>query len=143
MYARKKQKQAVTESFTKGWRFTYKVGDIVRVSIRRQTFERAYTQKFTNEIFRIKGRVLRENIPVYYLEDMNSEAIPTAFYESEIQRVQKDFDDIKNWDIEKILRQRKVGKLQEIFVRYRGVGPQFDRWVSKSELNRKKKQSSK
>jgi hypothetical protein len=47
--------------------FKYSVGDLVRISLAKRTFERAYNQKFTGELFLIGGRNMRENLPVYFL----------------------------------------------------------------------------
>lgn len=118
--------------------FKYQEGDLVRVSLARRTFERSYIQKFTSQIYKIRGRVYRENVPVYLLMDLEEEPIKTAFYEPELQRVRKNLEDASDWEIEKILKRRKSGKAQEVLVRYRGLGPKFDRWLSRASLNRKK-----
>jgi transposase InsO family protein len=117
--------------------FKYNVGDLVRISLAKKTFERSFTQKFTDNIYKIRGRVYRENVPVYFLMDIEEEPIKPSFYEAELQRVQKNLDDPSQWEIEKIIRTRKVGHNQEVFVRFRGLGPKFDRWILKSSIGSK------
>lgn len=116
--------------------FKYKVGDLVRTSLAKKTFERSFAKKFTENIYKIRGRVYRENVPVYFLMDLEEEPIKAAFYEPELQRVQKDLSDMSRWEIEKILRTRKIGRNHEVLVRYRGLGPKFDRWISKSSVDK-------
>ncbi|XP_053385652.1 uncharacterized protein LOC123560105 [Mercenaria mercenaria] len=117
--------------------FKYNIGDSVRISLAKRTFERSYSQKFTDEVFLIRGRVLRDNIPIYFLMDIEQEPIRGTFYETDIQRVQKNLQDPRDWEIDKILRRRKVGKRQEVLVRFRGLGPKFDRWIPRSATGAK------
>jgi hypothetical protein len=49
------------------------MGDLVRISLAKRTFERSYGEKFTSQIFKIRGRIYRENIPVYFLVDIEDE----------------------------------------------------------------------
>ena len=64
---RTKVRRSVGSNQTKTARkFKYKVGDLVRVSLLKKTFERAFTQKFSEQIYRIAGRLRRENMPIYY-----------------------------------------------------------------------------
>ena len=45
--------------------FRFKVGDLVRITHDRRPFQRDYQQKWTKEIFKIRRRYDRDNIPVY------------------------------------------------------------------------------
>ncbi|XP_060580107.1 uncharacterized protein LOC132736913 [Ruditapes philippinarum] len=119
--------------------YKYQIGDLVRISLAKRTFERSYGEKFTSQIFKIRGRIYRENIPVYFLVDLEEEPIRTAFYEPELQRVRKSLDDMSDWEIERILKTRKSGNVHEVLVRYRGLGPKFDRWLPKASLGQKKR----
>ena len=50
--------------------FTYKVGDLVRISFTKQPFRRAYQEQFTTEVFRGSARVLKQGISMYKLQDL-------------------------------------------------------------------------
>ncbi|XP_060555221.1 uncharacterized protein LOC132716081 [Ruditapes philippinarum] len=119
--------------------FKYKVGDLIRISLAKRTFERSYTQKFTSQIYRIRGRVYRDNLPVYYLMDLEEKPIDSTFYEPELQRVRKNLENLNEWEIEKVLRTKKSGKGHLVQVRYRGLGPAFDRWLPKSSVKTNRK----
>jgi hypothetical protein len=61
----------------------FRVGDYVRISKYKRTFEKAYTQNYTQEIFRIRA-VLDGFITQYRLSDMQDDEIVGKFYESEL-----------------------------------------------------------
>jgi hypothetical protein len=64
--------------------FKFKKGMQVRISINKSIFEKGYTAKWTEEIFRIKHLIPREPI-VYKIEDLNGEELKGVFYEQELQ----------------------------------------------------------
>ena len=80
----------------------FRVGDTVRVSRYRSTFNKEYEANFTEEIFKMK-RVLRGDATVYELEDHEGEPIIGKFYEEELSTVNKKDD---TYRVEKILRKK-------------------------------------
>ena len=113
-------------------RFKLKRGDLVRVSYNRRTFERSFYQRFSEEVFRVHQRILRDNIPVYLLADLKGGVISGYFYGPELQRVSQ-VDD-KLFKVEKILKYRGKGKTREALVRWLGYGPEFDQWIPYSDI---------
>lgn len=112
-------------------KFKFKVGDNVRISGKRRTFDRGYDQRWTNEIFVIKTR--HPTRPhTYELEDLAKESIKGKFYEMEIQKVKK--SDV--FQIEKILKTRKRRGKVEYLVRWLGYPPKFDSYVDSLILNK-------
>jgi hypothetical protein len=61
----------------------FMVGDFVRINKYKRAFDKAYTQNYTDEIFRIR-KVLNGIIIQYRLSDMQDEEIIGKFYESEL-----------------------------------------------------------
>ncbi|XP_053395619.1 uncharacterized protein LOC128555806 [Mercenaria mercenaria] len=113
-------------------KFRFKINQFVRVSINRRTFERSFDQKFSDEIFKIKDREMRSNIPVYYLQDLQNDPIIGAFHTSELQPVSKSEDSL--FKVEKILKRRGKGDNREVLVRWRGYPPKFDSYIPLSSL---------
>lgn len=74
--------------------FKFKVGDYVRFSGIKHTFQRDYEQKWTEEVFIVSRRFLRQEIPVYKITDDDKDPIEGTFNEAEIQRVNKTRDDL-------------------------------------------------
>ena len=113
-------------------RFKFKKGDFVRISNTRRTFQRDYQQKWTEEIFVIERRFMRQGIPVYKITDYDSDPIEGTFYESELQKVNKNRDDL--WKIEKVLKRRKRGGVKEVYVKWSGFPKKFSSWIKESDL---------
>ena len=113
-------------------KFKLKEGDLVRVSYNRRAFERSFLQRFSEEVFRIRRRILRDNIPTYLLADLNGSVIKGLFYGPELQRVSQDDD--KLFKVDKILKYRGKGVNREVLVSWLGYGPAFNQWVPYSSI---------
>lgn len=79
----------------------------------KHTFQRDYEQKWTEEVFIVSRKFLRQGIPVYKITDYDRDPVEGTFYEVEIQRVTKSRDGL--FKIEKILkRRRRIRKMARI-----------------------------
>ncbi|MCG7874885.1 MAG: DDE-type integrase/transposase/recombinase [Candidatus Thiodiazotropha endolucinida] len=107
--------------------FSFKERDLVRVSFNRRSFERSFHQRFSEEVFRIRRRFLRENIPVYLLADLQGEIVQGYFYGPELQKVSLLDDQL--FKVQKILKRRGKGRNREVLVRFLGYPPKFDQWL--------------
>ena len=67
--------------------FAYKKGDKVCISHVVKTFERAYDEKWTREIFEVVQSFKCFGICKYHLCDLDGEDIKGTFYEAELQLV--------------------------------------------------------
>ncbi|CAG2186457.1 unnamed protein product [Mytilus edulis] len=86
--------------------FKYKIGSLVRLSNIAHIFDRSYSQRWTEEIFKVVQRFRQQNIDLYRLSNIKGdEFIRGTFYDSELQRVEKDENSL--WIIEKIIKKRK------------------------------------
>ena len=82
----------------------YNVGDRVRISKAKNTFEKGYKTNWRSEIF-IINKVIRKPYPEYVLNDLHGEDILGTFNEFELQRVRQ--TDIVN----KIIRRKGKDQL--------------------------------
>ena len=112
--------------------FTYKVGDVVRVSLTRQRMDREYTERWTNELFRIRRRYYRQRQPVYQVEDYAGEDLDGSFYEVELQRVTVDADTL--WRVSEVLDTRGSGSTKEHLVKWQGWPKKYNSWVAASGI---------
>ena len=63
----------------------FSVGDKVRISKRKNIFEKGYTTRWTEEIFTIIE--VKRTLPITYkIADLNGEEIKGTFYEPELQK---------------------------------------------------------
>lgn len=112
-------------SFKKRVKKKLSVGNNVRISKYKSTFDKGYTPNWSTEIFKI--RKVNNGIPITYkIEDLNGRPILGTFYEQELQKVK--YPDV--YLIEKIIR-RKGNKL---YVKWLGLGDEENSWIDKKEI---------
>ena len=100
------------------------VGDHVRLSKVKWTFDKGYLPNWTEEIF-VVTRVLPTTPPQIKVKDYNGEEIEGSFYLPEIQKVDKP-DEYK---IEKVIRTKKVKGKTQYLVKWLGYLASFNSWV--------------
>lgn len=105
------------------------VGDYVRISKVRMTFERGYTPNWSYEIFRVRKRL--DTSPITYaLRDLNGEDVEGGFYQSELQKVAKP----QKFKVEKVLAEKKIGKKRYLLIKWLGYSDKFNQWVHDKEV---------
>ena len=73
----------------------FSIGDHVRITKKKKTFDKGYTQRWTEEVFKISK--IQMTIPVIYkITDYNGEKIQGSFYEQELQKTKQDIFRIAN-----------------------------------------------
>lgn len=127
---KRRREKTSTKTVKKKRRYSFKVGDIVRVSKLKSLFSRAYDQSFSNELFKIVKRFRKQNIPMYTLKDWADDPIKGSFYQQELTRA-KEPDQYK---IEKVLSHRTRKGVKESLVKWLGWGDKFNTWVKSSTV---------
>ena len=112
-----------------GVKFKFNVGDQVRISKMKRTFEKGYLPGWTEEIFTVLRRI-RRRPPVYKLKDYNGETLEGTFYESELQKVKKE-DDV--YKFEKLIKQRKRRGQTECYVKWMGYPDIMNSWLVETD----------
>ena len=118
---------------------TLNVGQAVRISKQKKTFEKSYYQNYTDEIFFI-SRVSKTNTPVTYkLTDSSGETIDGIFYRQELSPVI--IDDKNIYAVEKVLneKQRRDGKY--LLVKWRGYPESQNSWIRSKDFSSVKQAS--
>ena len=109
------------------------MGDPVRLSKRKRTFEKAYFQNWTDEIFYV-AHVSETSPRTFRIADESGELLEGVFYREELSPVrfprEKGEEKGKIFAIEKILDEeiRKDGK-KYLLVKWRGYSDKENRWV--------------
>ena len=101
------------------------IGDHVRITKKKKTFDKGYTQRWTEEIFTISK--IQLTIPVTYkITDYNGEEIQGSFYEQELQKTKQD-----------IIRIQKIIKQQgdKSLVKCLGYHDSLNSWVLNTDIN--------
>lgn len=104
----------------------YAIGDSVRISKIRGTFDKKYLPNWSTEIFTIR-EVKLTNPTTYLLQDINDKAILGGFYEKQLQKVK--YPDV--YLVEKIL---KRNKRKQVFVKWLGFDNTHNSWISHKNI---------
>jgi len=102
----------------------FKVGDRVRITRKKGTFEKGYTPNWTEEVFTI-SEVKHTVPPTYKIVDYNDSEIKGTFYEQELQKTVQEV-----YRIEKVIRKKGSKSL----VKWRGYDDTFNSWIPTSEI---------
>ena len=113
-------------------RMLFDIGDQVRVSFRRETFDREYGQKWSGEVFIITERDRRNGIPIYKLRDWNGEPIKGTFYQQQLQKV--DVSDEDAFKIDKVLKRRRVNGRNQVLVKWLNWPKKFNQWIDEDAI---------
>ena len=115
--------------------FAYKVGDKVRISQLKTSFQREYDNKWSYEIFKIIRRYIRQDQPIYIISDWFGEHVEGTFYQKELQKV--DINQ-KPWRVEEILDTDGIGRNKKYLVKWLGWPKKFNSWISVGEYQKLK-----
>ena len=105
----------------------FKIGDKVRISLLKNTFEKGYTSNWSEQIYIIYD-IKSSNVHYYYLKDLNGNKIDGMFYEQELLKTNMKENDL--YIIEKIIK--KVGN--KYLVKWRGYDSSFNSYVNKNDI---------
>ena len=103
----------------------FSIGDRVRVSLLKNTFEKSYTSNWSQEIFIIDD-IKTSNVHYYFLKDLQGEKIDGMFYEQELLKTKQ--NDL--YIIEKIIK--KVGN--KYLVKWKNYSDKFNSYVNQNDI---------
>ena len=102
----------------------FSVGDKVRISKKKKTFEKGYTTRWMEEIFTIV-EVQRASPATYRIADLNGEEITGTFYVPELQKTSQEL-----FRIDKVIKRGKTKSL----VKWKGYSDDFNSWVDNRDM---------
>ena len=105
----------------------FSIGDKVRVSLLKYTFEKGYTSNWSEQIYVI-DYIKTNNVHYYYLKDLTGEKLDGLFYEQELLKTNMKENDL--YIIEKIIK--KVDN--KYLVKWKGYDDSFNSYVNKNDI---------
>jgi len=112
----------------------YAVGDWCRIARVKELFEKGNTARWSGERFKVMA--VKEGWPsMYTLQAENGESIDGSWYEAEMQRTAAPTSDDLAL-IEEVLKKRKRGGREELFVKFLGYPDSYSRWIPASDVTR-------
>eukprot|EP00116_Pleurobrachia_bachei_P011713 sb/3471975/ len=107
-----------------------KVGDTVRVTAKKSTFQKGYEQGWSHEIFTVSS--IKATTPVTFsIKNIGGQVIPRSFYSSEIQLVDKSNN---IWRVDRVIKKRKYRNKVQYLVKWKGYQDIFNSWVDHKDL---------
>ena len=103
----------------------FSIGDKVRVSLLKNTFEKSYISNWSQEIFIIDD-IKTTNVHYYFLKDLQGEKIDGSFYQEELMKTKQ--NDL--YIIEKIIK--KVGN--KYLVKWKNYSDKFNSYVNQNDI---------
>ena len=134
-----KNEDQVLENFTnsrkvKATKPKLKVGDWVRISRIKGTFEKGYIRNWSREIFKVK-EVLETKPITYKIVEYDGSPIEGSFYEQELQKT----NETDSFLIDKVLETRTKKGKKEHLVSWLGWPEKYNSWVSDKDMKDLKK----
>ena len=105
----------------------FSIGDKVRISLLKNSFEKGYTSNWSEQIYIIDD-IKSSYVHYYYLKDLNGNKIDIMFYEQELLKTNIEESDL--YKIEKIIK--KIGN--KYLVKWRGYDDSFNSYVNKNDI---------
>ena len=103
---------------------TFDIGDKVRISLHKSTFEKGASAKWSEEIFVVRNIVRTQPI-VYELKDLDDENVDGRFYKEQLQKTEQEI-----YRVDKILRRRG----NQVLVKWSGYPDKFNSWMPASSI---------
>ena len=102
----------------------FAIGDNVRITKKKNVFDKGYNQRWTEEVFNISK--IQLTIPVTYkITDYNGEEIQGSCYEQELQKTSQ-----STFRIEKVLKRQEDKSL----VKWMGYSKSFNSWIDTKSI---------
>ena len=102
----------------------FHVGDKVRITRKKGTFEKGFTLNWTEEVFTINS-VKATNPPTYTIKDQLGEPVRGSIYEQELQ-----LSVHETFRIERVIRKKK----SQVYAKWKGFSNAFNSWVPVADL---------
>lgn len=122
------KKRRTSAPGSKKYRYTFKVGDFVRYADtqRRAFAKESKTERWSEEVFKVKRRFKRDEIPIYKLEDLKDREVAGTFYAEELFPAKYDPAAYYNIDPKYPIKKIGTGKNTRYRVRFQGWSKDFE-----------------
>ena len=113
-------------------RYKFKVGDHVRVAVKKGPFEKGYTQTYSSEIYEVAERLKHIEPIQYRLKSLNGQMVKGKFYPQELINVTYNPD--QTYPVEKVLAKEKRNGVPYVKVKWLGWDKSYNSWIPEDQL---------
>src|SRR5215470_12474007 len=110
----------------------FKVGDMVRISRSKTSFNKGYLPNWSEEVFTVAKIIYRRPV-VYQLVDLEEKEIGGVFYNPELQLVKGYDKDLLKVNVLRRKTDKKTGEKQAL-IHYRGYPETSTKWIAERDL---------
>ena len=107
-----------------------KVGDFVRIALKKSAMEKGAYQSFSNEVYKVSEKLDVQKSVLYRVKDLLGDEVKRRFYPFELQVV-------PGYTTESAPAHVLRRKGNKVLVHYEGWDKKFDEWINKKELQEK------
>ena len=105
----------------------FSIGDKVRISLSKNTFEKCYASNWSEEIF-IIDNIKTSNVYHYFLKDLHGEKVDGSFYQEELLKTKQN----NLYILEKIIK--KVGN--KYLDKWKNYSDKFNSYVNQNDITK-------
>lgn len=107
----------------------FNIGDKVRLSITKNTFDKGYFRRWTEELFIVDKIKLTDPL-TYTVKSLNGEKIKGSFYKEQLQKSKQEV-----FRIEKIIGKPRIRNgIREVKVKWSGYNDEYNEWIPATEV---------
>ena len=103
----------------------FKVGDKVRITVKKKNFEKGFTPKWTEEVFVVEKVIFTKPV-TYKLKDLMDDEVDGTFYELELQKTAQE-----TFRIEDVIDTNE--RTGEVLVKWSGYPEKFNEWIPEED----------
>ena len=108
----------------------FKIGDKVRISRTKSTFEKGYLPNWSEQLYMINK--VQSTTPITYkLKNLLGEDIEGSFYQQELQ---KSYQEV--YRIEKVIRKKKIDGVEHALIKWSGYNEKHNQWIPVKDLEK-------
>lgn len=114
----------------------FKVGQTVRILLSRENFAKTYDDLWSEQLYQISKIHTKLPRPMYEVSSDvagKAEPIEGRFYGRELQVVTPP----EIYKIDKVLKEKGVGRNKTLYVSWYGYGPEHNSWIPASNLSKR------
>ena len=108
----------------------FKIGDIVRVSLIKSKFRRAYDISHSYQRYIVHEIDKKHLVPLFILKNENDQILTGKFYGSQLQKI--NIETYRSYPI----KERKTKKGKEYLMRFIGYNEEYDQWLPANQLEK-------
>ena len=102
---------------------TLKIGDWVRISLKKTSFHRSYNIQNTYEKFRVYKIKVNNYLPRYFIKEEDGSLIEGSFTRNELTKVNLELYKVS------VVGKKKVKGKEMVLLDYKGYAPKYRQWV--------------